>query len=200
MSRYKISFLKTLFQKSPPFTQTSDQEALLISQEVNELLQKGDIRPLSPERVFYSRLFVFKKGGSLRPVIRSLNKFIVNEHFQMENLSSLKTLLLQEISWQIYAVQKDAFLSVPVHESSRKFFGFFWKGTCYQFKALPFGLFSAPRIFTKVLKPVAAFLRSKAIGVFIYLDDFVLLAATVEVAVKKYSAGSDSPSVPRFLQ
>jgi len=73
---------------------------------------------------------------------------------------------------------------VPIHESCRKFLRFLWKGTFYQFKALPFGLCSAPRIFTKVLKPVAAFLRSKAIRVLIYLDDFLLLAATMEVAVK----------------
>jgi len=73
---------------------------------------------------------------------------------------------------------------VPVHESSRKFLRFFWKGTCYQFKVLPFGLCSAPRIFTKVLKPVAPFLRRKAIRVLIYLDDFLLLAATMEIAVK----------------
>lgn len=74
---------------------------------------------------------------------------------------------------------KDAYLSVLVHESSRKFLRFIWKGACYQFKALPFGLCSAPRIFTKVLKPVAAFLRKKAIRVLIYLDDFLLLAATI---------------------
>jgi len=36
----------------------------------------------------------------------------------------------------------------------------------------------------KVLKPVAAFLRRKAIQVLIYLDNFLLLAATVEEAVK----------------
>ena len=85
---------------------------------------------------------------------------------------------------QIYTDFKDAYLSVPIHESCRKFLRFLWKGTFYQFKALPFGLCSAPRIFTKVLKPVAAFLRSKAIRVLIYLDDFLLLAATMEVAVK----------------
>ena len=77
---------------------------------------------------------------------------------------------------------KDAHFSVPVHESFRKFLRFIWKGTCYQFKALPFGLCSAPRIFTKVLKPVAAFLRRKAIRVLIYLDDFPLLAAAMEEA------------------
>ena len=187
VSGYKISFLKTPFQKSPPFTQASGQEALLISQEVNELLQKGAIQKTPFTRDgFYSRLFLVpKKGGSMRPVIdlSSLNKFIVSEHFQMENLSCLKTLLLPG-DFMTNIDLKDAYLSVPVHESSRKFLRFIWKGTCYQFKALPFGLCSAPRIFTKVLKPVAAFLRRKAIRVLIYLDDFLLWAATVEEAVK----------------
>ena len=79
---------------------------------------------------------------------------------------------------------KDAYLSVPVHQSSQKFLRFIWEDTCYQFKALPFGLCSAPRIFTKLMKPIAAFLRRKSIRVLIYLDDFLLLAATKEEAVK----------------
>ena len=135
---------------------------------------------------FYSRLFLVpKKGGSMRPVIdlSSLNKFIVNEHFQMENLSCLKTLLLPG-DFMTNIDLKDAYLSASVHKTSRKLLRFLWKGTSYQFKALPFGLCSAPRIFTKVLKPVAVFLRRKAIRVLIYLDDFLLLAATVQEAVK----------------
>ena len=70
VSGYKISFLKTPFQKSPPFIQTSDQEALLISHEVNELLQKGAIHKTPFTRdAFYSRLFlVSKNGGSMRLV------------------------------------------------------------------------------------------------------------------------------------
>jgi len=42
----------------------------------------------------------------------------------------------------------------------------------------------SPQNFTKVVKPVAPFLRKKAIRVLIYLDDFLLLAASMEVAVK----------------
>ena len=72
----------------------------------------------------------------------------------------------------------------PVISLPERSLCFIWKGTCYQLKALPFGLCSAPRIFSKVLKPVAAFLRRKAIRVLIYLYDFLLLAATKEEAVK----------------
>jgi hypothetical protein len=46
---------------------------------------------------------------------------------------------------------------------SLKFFlRFSWKGTIYEFQVLCFGLASAPRVFTKVLKPVFAFFRKLA--------------------------------------
>ncbi|XP_011883838.1 PREDICTED: uncharacterized protein LOC105570987 [Vollenhovia emeryi] len=49
----------------------------------------------------------------------------------------------------------------------------------YEFVALPFGLSTAPYIFTKILKPVAAFLRGKGFLSIIYLDDFLLLGDSV---------------------
>jgi len=63
VSGYNISFLKTPFQKSPPFIQTSGQEALLISQEVNELLQKGAIRkpPFTRDSFLTAACFLYSK-------------------------------------------------------------------------------------------------------------------------------------------
>lgn len=57
-----------------------------------------------------------------RPVIdlSSLNKFIVNERFQMEHLSCLKTLLLPG-DFITNVDLKDAYLSVGVHEQSQRF-------------------------------------------------------------------------------
>ena len=68
-----------------------------MQQEINKLMKKGAITTVHPTPTgFYSRLFVVrKKGGSFRPVIdlSHLNKFIANEHFQMENLMCIKHLL-----------------------------------------------------------------------------------------------------------
>ena len=66
----------------------------------------------------------------MRPVIdlSYLNKFILNEHFQMENLSCLKTLLLKG-DFMTNIDLKDAYLSVPVHQSSQKFLRFTWEDT-----------------------------------------------------------------------
>jgi len=52
---------------------------------------------------------------------------------------------------------------------------FVWEGKHYKFQSLPFGLSSAPRVFTKTLKPVIAWLRQ--IGLLVYLDDMLFMHA-----------------------
>ena len=43
---------------------------------------------------------------------------------------------------------------------------------------LPFGLAPAPLVFTKLLRPVVAFLRQRGVRLVVYLDDFLLMAET----------------------
>ena len=47
--------------------------------------------------------------------------------------------------------------------------------------ALPFGLNTAPRIFTKLLKPVVAYLRTRNIRLLIYLDDILIIGSSVQI-------------------
>ena len=75
---------------------------------------------------------------------------------------------------------KDAYLSVHVHKSSQKYLCFQWRNRCYAFLGLPFGLNTAPRVFTKLLKPVAGYLRKKSIRIIVYLDDFLNLGSSIE--------------------
>ena len=51
-----------------------------------------------------------------------------------------------------------------------------WNGELWEFWSLPFGLASAPLAFTKITKPVVAFLRGKGIILIIYIDDMLLMA------------------------
>ena len=55
---------------------------------------------------------------------------------------------------------KDQFLAVPINENFRKFLRFSWRGKLFEFNVLPFGLTCSPRVVTKLLKPVMAFLRA----------------------------------------
>ena len=48
----------------------------------------------------------------------------------------------------------------------------------YQFTCLPFGPSCAPWAFTKVLKPVSAFLRSVGVRIIVYIDDILVIGKT----------------------
>ena len=52
---------------------------------------------------------------------------------------------------------------------------FEWNNSFYQSQCLPFGLSTAPRVFTKLLRPVVGFLRQIGCCLIIYLDDILLL-------------------------
>ena len=69
---------------------------------------------------------------------------------------------------------RDAYYSVPVCKDHRKYLKFSWRNVLYKFTCLPNGLASAPRIFTILLKPVYATVRSQGHASFGYIDDSYL--------------------------
>ena len=71
----------------------------------------------------------------------------------METLETIRT-SLQKGEWVTSIDFKDAYFYVPIQEQSRKYFGFHIQGWTYQFKALPFGLSTAPMAFTIIAKEV----------------------------------------------
>ena len=73
---------------------------------------------------------------------------------------------------------KDAYLSVAIHPQSKKFLRFLWQNKAYQFRSLPFGLNIAPSVFTRLMKPVAGFLRKRGIRLVLYLDDMLIIGST----------------------
>lgn len=70
---------------------------------------------------------------------------------------------------------RNAYYSVDIHEYDQKMLKFQWKGKIFQYTCLPNGISSAPRLFTKLLKPVYSILRQyghKNVG---YIDDSLLV-------------------------
>lgn len=68
----------------------------------------------------------------------------------------------------------DAYLTVPVAPEDRKYLWSMWRGKLFQFTCLLSGLSSAPRYFTKLLKPVYGTLRSQGHLNFGYINDSCL--------------------------
>ena len=93
--------------------------------------------------------------------------------------------LIQRNDWMVTIDLKDAYLSVPVAQEHRQFLRFAWGDNLFEFQCLPFGLSSAPRVFTKLLRPVMAILRQKGIRCIVFLDDLLIMAQSREELEKQ---------------
>ena len=154
----------------------SQEKEKVLDQEISDLLQKSAIEPTS-DVGFLSQLFVVqKKGGGWRPIInlKRLNVYLDIKHFKMEGIYSL----LQRSDWMDLS---DAYLTVPIHPSDRKYLKFCWNDRCYQFRSVPFGLATAPRTFTKLMKPMVIQMRNRDVRLIVYLDDILILAQSTQL-------------------
>ena len=182
ISGYEIPFVKEPYQYHHPMTQAnSDEEKILIEEEINNLLAKDAIEEIPMSELYYSSsmFLVTKKSGGKRPVLnlKPLNKFVPNQTFKMEGIHLLKD-FLEPNYFMTKLDLSDAYYSIPIDKHSRRYLQFIFEEKLYQFKVLVFGSNTAPRIFSKCMKPVVAFIHSKGILIIIYLDDILLAAQT----------------------
>ena len=135
--------------------------------------------PLSQQgKGVYSPIFLVPKPSrDLRPVLdlRILNHFIEPKTFKMESVFTIIS-VLQPGDWLISVDLTDAYLHVPINESHQRYLRFLVGEDHFQFRCLPFGISTAPRVFSKILLAVIAVIRLKGIKIFHYLDDILVVA------------------------
>ena len=88
--------------------------------------------------------------------------------------------LLEKDDWMTKINLKDAYFCLAIAKEHKNLFRFHWDNVLYQFRVCPFGLASAPRIFTKILRPAMRLFRRLVIRLLIYLDDLILLNQSSE--------------------
>ena len=181
---YRLEFHTTPYQAHEPHPSVFNQEhQLLVELELQKLLDKGAVLQTEsvPKGSFFSTLFLVpKKDGGQRPVInlKCLNTFVVSPHFKMEGIQTFKS-LVKRGDWLVKVDLKDAYFSIPIDREHWKYLCFKLGGKTYQFTCLPFGLTSAPWVFTKTLKPIVALGRELG-----FCLDILLMAESRELALE----------------
>ena len=185
--RHRLELVAVPLQKTAPEEpHLSPELEACMQEELSKLVQKGAIAlvPNSHPRSFISQMFLVpKKDGSHRTIVdlRELNRFIRWEHFKMEGIHLVKD-MLQRGDWMVKLDLKDMYFSVPFHQGHQLYLQVSWKGATYQFNCLPFGLSSAPRAFTKIMRPVIAWLRKLRCWIITYIDNNLIMSSTKEEA------------------
>jgi len=106
--------------------------------------------------------------------LRHVNSYLYKYKFKCEDITTVQQLLGE--SYYLYTFDiKGVYHHVEIFESHRTYLGFQWyfhgKLTYFMFNVLPFGLSTAPYIFTKLLKPAVSHWRSSGVKVCMFLDD-----------------------------
>ena len=140
--------------------------------------------PVLPE-VWSTYFIIPKSDGGFRGCLdcRYYNLYVQSIYFKMDSLRTLRDLSLPG-DWMVKLDLRHAYLVVGIHPNARPAFRFRTAHGDYQFRTICFGLRSAPRVFTRLLKPVFALLRKQGIRLVGFIDDVAILGRTPLEAVQ----------------
>ena len=162
-----------------------------------ELKERRIIGPLDPKEHPYihtSRFGVIPKStpGKWRLIVdmSSPEGGSVNDGIQ-ESLCSLSYVTVTDAAHGITSYGRgalmikvdirNAYRVVPIHPADRWLMGMTWEGSVFVDTALPFGLRSAPKIFTAIADAAEWIVRQQGVEfVMHYLDDFLVVTAAEE--------------------
>ena len=153
---------------------------------IQSLLSKNAIERVENVKSlgFYSRLFVLPKPHQRwRLVIdlSRLNTFLHIKKFKMETPEFIRTSLIPG-EWVSLIDLSDAYLHIPIHPNSRKYLRFCHRSQVFHFTSLPFGLATAPQVFTMIVKEVKLMALSRGLRLHQYLDDCLIRSQSQEEA------------------
>ena len=108
-----------------------------------------------------------------------LNNFVRKEKIRFEdhNVAS------QYFTKDCYCIKFDlcsGYHHIDIAAEFQTYLGFQWEGDYCCFTVLPFGLSSAPFIFTKCLRPMVKLWRENGLKIVLYLDDGLLMAPSYD--------------------
>ena len=134
------------------------------------------------ELQWVSPVFGRPKGqGKYRLIldVSILNKFVRVDHFKMEGIATAVSLASPGCFMGKLDLS-NAYFHIGVAREAQPFLGFQWRGRVWRWMALPFGIATAPRIFSKLMKHALKTARQLGVALVVYLDDVLVLAPTKE--------------------
>ena len=175
---YKIPFRITPRPYSIENRSSAARRDRFVREAISELLARGCVREVANYPDFCNPLHVaVLSSGKLRLILdlSHLSSFVVKQSIKCEDLRCVLQMFPSGMFIFCFDL-KSAYHHIDICTGHTKFLSFKWptgdgKMKFYEFKVLPFGLASAPYVFTKVLRQLIKFWRGHGHRVLLYLDD-----------------------------
>lgn len=181
---YKIPFVST-----PPIMYSKNNNSALnesefVNKAIKELIDNQCVIKVTYTPHVVNPLTVAQNSAGKKRFILDLR--LVNLHIRKQKIQfeDYKT-ASQFFKHNAYMFKWDfrsGYYHIDIAENYRTFLGFQWDGMYYCFTVLPFGLSSAPFIFTKIFRPLVKIWRLRGIDVALYLDDGFGISDNYELA------------------
>ena len=178
-SGYEIPFVSNPPQMHYKNNRSALHNAEFVTSEVSELLNRDCITEVSFQPYICSPLSVAENRNKKRLILdlSRLNKYVKYDRIKLEDWK----MALDYFEQGCFCIKfdlKSGYHHIDIAKNFQKFLGFQWNNKYYCYTVLPFGLSSAPFIFTKSPRPVVKFLRKNGIKIVLYLDDGLVFAPT----------------------
>ena len=158
---------------------TSDKEKrILLSEEVQSLILKGAIEvsgSFSISRILLPSFLSSQENWGYEASYRSFYPAYVSLGTSFQNGNQSFHQILDPL-WYVDKKPRShgCVLSHPYCSSLQKCLRFAWDNIVYHFRTLPFGISTAPIVFTRVFPIVIAHLHTLSIQIHSYLDDSLI--------------------------
>ena len=173
---YRIPFLTT-----PPSTflknnRSAVEHSSFVTKAIQELLDTGRIKEVETPPVVVNPLSVSSKNGKERLILdlRHVNKHVYKQKIKFDDWKVMEQ-FLKEGGYVFSFDIKQGYHHVDMHPESIPYLGFSWEingvTRYFVFLVLPFGLTSAPFIFTKLVRVLVKMWRGQGVRICVFIDD-----------------------------
>ena len=170
---YRIPFKEIPNKQCERNNKSARDNGEFVEEEISKLLDKGCICETADKPAVINPLTVaFNKKGKPRLVLdcRCINKYLVTFKYKYEDIKTARA-MFEKGTYMFTFDIRSAYHHISIFQEHRHFLGFAWGNKYYVFNVLPFGLATAGHIFSKVLRVLIKYWRSKGYKIITFLDD-----------------------------
>ncbi|CAI7870568.1 unnamed protein product [Closterium sp. NIES-53] len=144
---------------------------------IQELIESGAAVAMpATQLTCISPLYMVEQKDKCRHILdlSNVNANLIVPKFKYEGLTRVAD-LTRVGDWMFSIDLKSGYHHIDIHPSCWKFLGFEFDKRTYAFRSLPFGLATAPFVFTQLIKQLARRWQEQGIRVIPYVDDILFI-------------------------
>jgi len=175
---YKIPFIDTPKENFFKNNRSAINNYEFVSKTITEMVKSGTVKETSiPPKVVIPLSVAENSSGKKRFILdlTYVNDFLYKDKIRFDDWKCFENYLKGDQGFLFKFDLKSGYYHIDIFEPHQTYLGFSWnfegKTRYFIFSVLPFGLSTAPFIFTKTVRPLIKYWRSLAIKIACFLDD-----------------------------